>query len=70
MDIGTFGKCTLLTGAGWSHNWGARLAAGVWQLIMDNPEVAANDGLRTLLLDEPSFEFRWGHWTICSKLQR
>jgi hypothetical protein len=56
MDIGTFSKCALLTGAGWSHNWGARLAAGVWQLIMDNPEVAANDRLRTLLLDEPSFE--------------
>ena len=56
MDVGTFSKCTLLTGAGWSHNWGARLAVGVWQLIMDNPEVAANDRLRTLLLDEPSFE--------------
>jgi hypothetical protein len=56
MDIGSFSKCALLTGAGWSHNWGARLAAGVWQLIMDNPEVAANDRLRTLLLDEPSFE--------------
>ena len=56
MDIGSFSKCALLTVAGWSHNWGARLAAGVWQLIMDNPEVAANDRLRTLLLDEPSFE--------------
>ena len=56
MDIGSCSKCALLTGAGWSHNWGARLAAGVWQLIMDNPEVAANDRLRTLLLDEQSFE--------------
>jgi hypothetical protein len=56
MEIGNFTKCALLTGAGWSHNWGARLAAGVWQLVMDNSEVAANDRLRTLLLAEPSFE--------------
>jgi len=56
MEIGNFSKCALLTGAGWSHNWGARLASGVWQLVMDNSKVAANDRLRTLLLGEPSFE--------------
>jgi hypothetical protein len=56
MDIGNFSKHVLLTGAGWSRNWGARLADGVWQLLMDDPDVAANDRLRTMLLDEPSFE--------------
>jgi SIR2-like domain len=56
MDIGNFSKCVLLTGAGWSRNWGARLAAGVWELLMDDADVASNDRLRALLLEEPSFE--------------
>jgi hypothetical protein len=56
MDIGNFSKRVLLTGAGWSRNWGARLAAGVWELLMDDADVAANERLRTLLLEEPSFE--------------
>jgi hypothetical protein len=56
MDIGNFSKCVLLTGAGWSRNWGARLAAGVWELLMDDADTAANDRLRALLLEEPSFE--------------
>jgi hypothetical protein len=56
MDIGNFSKCVLLTGAGWSRNWGARLAAGVWELLMDDADIAANDRLRALLLEEPSFE--------------
>jgi hypothetical protein len=56
MDIGNFSKHVLLTGAGWSRNWGARLADGVWQLLMDDPDVAANDRLRTMLLAESSFE--------------
>lgn len=57
MDIGKFSKRVLLTGAGWSHNWGARLAAGVWQLILDFPDVRNNDRLSALLRDEQSFEF-------------
>jgi len=56
MEIGTFSKHTLLTGAGWSHNWGARLAADVWQLLMDDPAVTGNERLRAVLLEEGSFE--------------
>ena len=56
MEVGNFSKRTLLTGAGWSHNWGARLAADVWQLVMDHSEVAGNERLRALLLEEGSFE--------------
>src|SRR5215469_14809722 len=56
MDVGNFSKHILLTGAGWSRNWGARLAPDVWQLVMDDADVVANDRLRTLLLEEPSFE--------------
>jgi hypothetical protein len=56
MELGNFGKHTILTGAGWSHNWGARLAADVWQLLMDNPAIAQRERLRALLLEEDSFE--------------
>jgi hypothetical protein len=56
MELGNFGKHTILTGAGWSHNWGARLAADVWQLLMDSPAIAASQSLRALLLEEDSFE--------------
>jgi hypothetical protein len=53
MDIGNFSKCVLLTGAGWSRNWGARLAAGVWELLMDDADIAANDRLRALAGEAP-----------------
>jgi hypothetical protein len=56
MELGNFGMHTILTGAGWSHNWGARLAADVWQLLMDNPAIAQSERLRALLLEEDSFE--------------
>jgi hypothetical protein len=56
MELGNFGKHTILTGAGWSHNWGARLAADVWQLLMDNPAIAKRERLRALLLEEGLFE--------------
>ena len=56
MELGNFGKHTILTGAGWSHNWGARLAADIWQLLMDNPAIAQGERLRALLLEEGSFE--------------
>lgn len=55
-ELGKFGKFTLLTGAGWSRNWGAPLAADVWQMIMDDAGVRANRELLGLLRDEPSFE--------------
>ena len=57
MDIGNFSKHVLLTGAGWSRNWGARLADGVWQLLMDDPDVAAND--RLLVVGRYSRGRRW-----------
>jgi hypothetical protein len=31
LDIGNFSKRTILTGAGWTRNWGGRLAAELWQ---------------------------------------
>lgn len=55
-NLGNFAKFTLLTGAGWSRNWGAPLAAEVWQMIMDHAGVRANQALLALLREEASFE--------------
>jgi hypothetical protein len=49
-------KRTLLTGAGWSQNWGAKVASDLWQLIMDDQAIRNNERLRNLCLEEPSFE--------------
>jgi len=54
--IPSFSKYTLLTGAGWSHNWGGRLASEVWQSVIGHTVMKKNEPLRKMLLDEPSFE--------------
>jgi hypothetical protein len=54
--IGKFSKRTLLTGAGWTRNWGGQLASEVWQSILGHARVARNAALRKLLLNEPAFE--------------
>lgn len=59
-DIGTFSKRTILTGAGWTRNWGGRLAAEVWQDLMGHRAVQNNARLRELLLEESSFEATLG----------
>jgi len=56
LDIGTFSKRTILTGAGWTRNWGGRLANEVWQDLMSNAAVRENARIRDLLLRDPSFE--------------
>lgn len=55
-DIGSFSNRTILTGAGWSRNWGGRLAEELWQDLMGHPAVQGNSSLRELLLQESSFE--------------
>jgi SIR2-like domain len=59
-NLGNFGRHVLLSGAGWSRNWGGRLASEVWQSLMDHPLVQGNARLRELLLAEPSFEVALG----------
>jgi hypothetical protein len=56
MSTGKSIKRTLLTGAGWSQNWGAKVASDLWQLIMDHQAIRNNERLRDLCLEEPSFE--------------
>jgi hypothetical protein len=56
MNTGKSIKRTLLSGAGWSQNWGAKVASDLWQLIMDHQAIRNNERLRNLCLEEPSFE--------------
>jgi hypothetical protein len=58
--IGTFSKRVLLTGAGWSRNWGGQLASEVWSSLIGHPRIGANASLRDLLLSEPAFEVALG----------
>jgi hypothetical protein len=60
LDLGLFSKRTILTGAGWTRNWGGQLASEVWQSLMSHPAVQARTPLRHLLLDELSFEVALG----------
>jgi hypothetical protein len=59
-DIDTFSKRTILTGAGWTRNWGGPLATEVWQDLMGHRAVQNNARLSELLLEESSFEAALG----------
>src|SRR5689334_16693282 len=56
MDLGKFNGRILLTGAGWSRNWGGRLASQLWEDLIGHPAIQENARLRELLQSEPSFE--------------
>lgn len=56
MDIGSFSKRVLLTGAGFSKNWDGYTAAEMWQRILGDAHVQENEELRRLLIDKTSFE--------------
>jgi hypothetical protein len=62
-DIRQFNKRVLLTGAGFSSNWGGRLAREVWEEIFSYPGVQKRPSLRTLLLRTPMFEDALGQIT-------
>ena len=49
-------KRMLLLGAGFSKNWGGRLARDVWADLFTNSTVQAQERVRTALLNERSFE--------------
>ena len=46
----------LLAGAGFTHNFGAPLAQGMWDLIFNNPEVQACERIKELLQGNLDFE--------------
>ena len=60
LDIGNFSKRTILTGAGWTRNWGGWLASELWQDLVGHRAIQNNSRLRELLLGESSFEAALG----------
>ena len=46
----------LLTGAGFTHNFGAPLASGMWAQIFSHPAVQASESVKRALLDNFDFE--------------
>ena len=46
----------LLTGAGFTHNFGAPLAEGMWSLIFSHPSVSSEKRVQSLLRDNFDFE--------------
>ena len=54
--IQKFSKRVLLTGAGWSRNWGAQVASEIWSSLLGHPRIHANAAVRALLLNDPAFE--------------
>ena len=56
-DLGNaIDKRVVLTGAGFSRNWGGYLASEMWGAILGHPAVEANGRLRQALLDQTDFE--------------
>jgi hypothetical protein len=49
-------NCVLLTGAGFSKNFGAPLAADVWALLFSHPDVGLQPRVRNLLRKQFDFE--------------
>jgi SIR2-like domain len=49
-------ECVLLTGAGFTRNFGAPLAADVWALLFSHPDVGRQPKVRNLLQNEFDFE--------------
>jgi hypothetical protein len=60
IDIGHFSKRTLPTGAGWTRNWGGKLASEIWEDLLGHRSIQGNLRLRELLLNEQSFEAALG----------
>src|SRR5579863_9956164 len=48
--------CVLLTGAGFTHNFGAPLAADVWALLFSHPEIRKHQPVHRLFKDNLDFE--------------
>jgi hypothetical protein len=56
FDIRQFNKRVLLIGAGFSRNWGGRLAREMWEEIFSHAAIQFRPALRMLLLRTPFFE--------------
>ena len=50
-------KIVLLTGAGFTHNFGAPMARGMWAKILNRLPGGEADTVRQLLLDDIDYDF-------------
>ncbi|TLY24086.1 MAG: hypothetical protein E6K63_15160 [Nitrospirae bacterium] len=55
-DYYTPARVVLLTGAGFSKNFGGLLGSEMWSLILNQPEITASDKLRACLLENLNYE--------------
>jgi len=56
LELGSLNRKVLLTGAGYSRNWGGYIATEMWSRIKGDSEVQENRELQDLLTSESSFE--------------
>ena len=56
FQLQPFNKKTILIGAGFSRNWGGRLAREMWEDIFSNRAVQSRSATRALMLRNPFFE--------------
>ena len=56
MELGTFSKRILLTGAGFSRNWGGYTSGEMWARVKGEASVRQNEELNRFLVTETSFE--------------
>jgi len=49
-------KCILLTGAGFTHNFGGFLGEEMWAEIFNHPEIQKQSNVRELMLHDHDYE--------------
>ncbi len=62
METGNFGHHVLLTGAGFSKDWGGRLAAEVCLQVYGDPALKRHENIRRKLIETSDYE---GVWEYC-----
>lgn len=60
----TNAKRILLTGAGFTHNFGAPLASKIWNTIFNNVNIQKSKPLRDLLINDKDFDYENIYYTV------
>src|SRR5437868_2864969 len=55
-SLAPFNRRLLLTGAGFSRNWGGYLSSELWSLVLGNPKIRTRPKIDRLLHREMNFE--------------
>lgn len=57
-------KRILLTGAGFTHNFGTPLASSIWSIIFNNVNIQISEPLRDLLINDKDFDYENIYHTV------